>query len=73
MPLLFNDLAFPLIRPPFLRRCFRFPPLLPFIFLTIVNVARGGYTRDNEPGQANSINPEATVFSSNSLDLVEFL
>lgn len=36
----------------------------------IVNVARAGYTRDNEPGQANSINPEVTVFSSNSLDLV---
>src|SRR5207253_10274693 len=35
-----------------------------------VNVARAGYTRDSEPGQANSINPEATVFSSNSLDLV---
>ena len=27
----------------------------------IVNVARAGYTRDNEPGQANSDNPEATV------------
>ena len=37
---------------------------------SVVNVARAGYTRDNEPGQANSINPEATVFSSNSLDLV---
>jgi Carboxypeptidase regulatory-like domain/TonB dependent receptor len=40
----------------------------------IVNVARAGYTRDNEPGQANSINPEATVFTTangkSSLDLV---
>jgi outer membrane receptor protein involved in Fe transport len=37
---------------------------------TIVNVARAGYTRDNEPGQANSINPEATVFANGNLDLV---
>jgi Carboxypeptidase regulatory-like domain/TonB dependent receptor len=42
---------------------------------SIVNVARVGYTRDNEPGQANSINPEATVFTTtttgrSSLDLV---
>ena len=28
---------------------------------SIVNVARAGYTRDNEPGAANSINPEASV------------
>ena len=35
----------------------------------IVNVARAGYTRDNEPGQANSINPEAAVFSGGNLDL----
>jgi outer membrane receptor protein involved in Fe transport len=37
---------------------------------SIVNVARAGYTRDNEPGQANSINPEATVRQSGSTDLV---
>lgn len=41
---------------------------------SIVNVARVGYTRDNEPGQANSINPEATVFTTinnkSNLDLV---
>ena len=36
---------------------------------SIVNVARAGYTRDNEPGQANSINPEAAVFSGGNLDL----
>ena len=40
------------------------------ISLAIVNVARADYTRDNEPGQANSINPEATVFTNNSFDLV---
>jgi outer membrane receptor protein involved in Fe transport len=37
---------------------------------SIVNVARAGYTRDNEPGQANSINPEATVRQGGSTDLV---
>jgi len=36
----------------------------------IVNVARGGYTRDNEPGQANSNNPEATIFQGGITDLV---
>src|SRR5690348_10340777 len=36
----------------------------------IVNVARAGYTRDNEPGQANSINPEATVRESGVTALV---
>ena len=36
----------------------------------IVNVARAAYARDNEPGLANSINPEATVFSNSNLDLV---
>jgi len=29
-----------------------------------VNVLRGSYLRDNEPGQANSINPEATIFQA---------
>ncbi len=28
---------------------------------SFINVARGSYVRDKEPGQANSINPEATV------------
>lgn len=37
---------------------------------TIVNVARGGYTRDNEPGLANSVNPEATIFDGGVTDLV---
>ncbi|HVH72202.1 MAG TPA: hypothetical protein VNB49_13970, partial [Candidatus Dormibacteraeota bacterium] len=37
---------------------------------TIVNGFRAGYTRDNEPGQANSINPEATVSSGSVTDLV---
>ena len=37
---------------------------------SLVNVVRGGYTRDNEPGQANSINPEATIFDGGFLDLV---
>lgn len=37
---------------------------------SIVNVARAGYTRDNEPGQANSINPEATVREGGVTDLV---
>ena len=36
----------------------------------IVNVARGGYTRDNEPGQANSLNPEATIREGGVTDLV---
>ncbi len=36
----------------------------------IVNVARAGYTRDNEPGQANSNNPEATVREGGVTDLV---
>src|SRR6266704_617934 len=36
----------------------------------IVNVARAGYTRDNEPGQANSINPEATIREGGVIDLV---
>jgi outer membrane receptor protein involved in Fe transport len=36
----------------------------------VVNVARAAYARDNEPGQANSINPEATVFTNGNLDLV---
>lgn len=35
-----------------------------------VNVARLGYTRDNEPGQANSMNPEATVFDGGNQVLV---
>ena len=37
---------------------------------SIVNVARAGYTRDNEPGLANSINPEATVRQGGVTDLV---
>jgi len=37
---------------------------------SIVNVARAGYTRDNEPGLANSINPEATVRQGGGTDLV---
>ena len=40
------------------------------IFSNIVNVVRAGYTRDNEPGQANSINPEATVREGGVTDLV---
>src|SRR6266852_5081197 len=36
----------------------------------LVNVARIGYTRDNEPGAANSINPEATIFEGSVTDLV---
>jgi outer membrane receptor protein involved in Fe transport len=36
----------------------------------MVNVARAAYARDNEPGLANSINPEATIFTSGNLDLV---
>lgn len=36
----------------------------------IINVFRAGYTRDNEPGQANSINPEATVRDGGVTDLV---
>jgi hypothetical protein len=35
----------------------------------IVNVVRAGYTRDNEPGLSNSINPEGTIFDGGSLDL----
>ena len=37
---------------------------------TLVNVFRAGYTRDDEPGQANSINPEATVRQVGVTDLV---
>ena len=37
---------------------------------SIVNIARAGYTRDNEPGQSNSINPEATVRQGGITDLV---
>src|SRR5207247_6814236 len=36
----------------------------------MVNVARAAYARDNEPGLANSINPEATIFTNGNLDLV---
>jgi len=36
----------------------------------IVNVARASYTRDNEPGLANSINPEATVRQGGVSDLI---
>src|SRR5579859_7603180 len=36
----------------------------------LLNVARGGYTRDNEPGLANSNNPEATIFAGGVTDLV---
>jgi outer membrane receptor protein involved in Fe transport len=35
-----------------------------------VNVARAGYTRDNELGLANSLNPEATVRQGGVTDLV---
>ncbi len=37
---------------------------------SIVNVIRAGYTRDNEPGLSNSINPEATVRQGGATDLV---
>ena len=37
---------------------------------SIVNVARAAYARDNEPGLANSINPEATVRQGGVTDLV---
>ncbi len=37
---------------------------------SIVNVVRAGYTRDNEPGLANSINPEATVRQGGTNELV---
>jgi outer membrane receptor protein involved in Fe transport len=37
---------------------------------SVVNVARAGYTRDNEPGLANSINPEATVKQGGTTELV---
>lgn len=37
---------------------------------TMVNAFRAGYTRDNEPGQANSINPEGTVRQGGITDLV---
>jgi hypothetical protein len=37
---------------------------------SIVNVGRAGYTRDNEPGLTNSINPEATVRQGGVTDLV---
>lgn len=36
----------------------------------LINVFRAGYTRDNEPGHANSINPEATVRDGGVTDLV---
>ncbi|HKW56158.1 MAG TPA: carboxypeptidase regulatory-like domain-containing protein [Candidatus Acidoferrum sp.] len=36
----------------------------------IVNSFRAGYTRDNEPGQANSVNPEATIRQGGITDLV---
>src|SRR5258707_6303696 len=36
----------------------------------IVNVARAAYARDNEPGLANSINPEATVRQGGVTDLI---
>src|SRR5690349_16357744 len=36
----------------------------------IVNVVRAGYTRDNEPGLSNSINPEVTVFQGGVTSLV---
>ena len=36
----------------------------------IVNVVRAGYTRDNEPGLSNCINPEATIFQGGVSDLV---
>jgi hypothetical protein len=35
-----------------------------------LNVFRAGYTRDNEPGLANSINPEATVLEGGATALV---
>ena len=37
---------------------------------SIVNVARAAYARDDEPGLANSINPEATVRQGGVNDLV---
>jgi len=37
---------------------------------SIVSVARAGYTRDNEPGLANSINPEGTIRDGGITDLV---
>jgi outer membrane receptor protein involved in Fe transport len=37
---------------------------------SIVNVARAGFTRDNEPGLANSINPEGTIRDGGITDLV---
>jgi hypothetical protein len=36
----------------------------------LLNVVRAGYTRDNEPGMANSNNPEATIFVGGVTDLV---
>src|SRR5215469_13404006 len=37
---------------------------------TLINVAKFSYQRDNEPGQANSVNPEAIVrFSGQSLSV----
>jgi hypothetical protein len=36
----------------------------------IINVARAGYTRDDEPGLSNSVNPEATIFQGGVTDLV---
>jgi hypothetical protein len=37
---------------------------------SIVNVVRAGYSRDNEPGLANSANPEATVRQDGPTELV---
>jgi hypothetical protein len=36
----------------------------------IVNVVRAGYTRDDEPGLSNSINPEATIFVGGTRELL---
>ncbi len=36
----------------------------------LLNTFRAGYTRDNEPGLANSINPEATIRQGGVTDLV---
>src|SRR5258708_26970498 len=36
----------------------------------MVNLARAAYARDNEPGLANSINPEATVRQGGVTDLI---
>src|SRR5205823_11468094 len=37
--------------------------------LPIFNEFRAAYVRDNEPGQANSANPEASVFNGGQLQL----